>query len=128
MERQMGRDTLKHVLSQRVQLLERDFTGLLHSGTAWNDLHIRSLDIIKLTIRRLAETIDTLSTDEEISIDMRHELRNQITVVMGYAQLMLHRRAGALPPEASSYLRQMMMTVLDMNTFLDDNRHQARNG
>ena len=124
----MGRDTLKHVLSEQVQTLERDFVSLTQASPTWNDLHLRSLNILTLTIRRLAETVDALPDGEPLSVDMRHELRNQITVVMGYAQLMMHRRAGELPAEAAASLEKIMTVVMRINTSLDRYKKKARNG
>lgn len=121
----MGRDTLKYVLSQQVQLLERDFDNLKCSGTSWNDLQARSMEIIAITIPRLSNSITTLPNHETLSVDMRHELRNQITIVMGYAQLMLHRRAGEMPLECTAYLQKMMVIVMHINTSLDQDKHQA---
>ena len=121
----MGRDTLKYVLSQQVQLLERDFDNLKCSGTSWNDLQVRSMEIIAITIPRLSNSITTLPNHETLSVDMRHELRNQITIVMGYAQLMLHRRAGEMPLECTAYLQKMMVIVMHINTSLDQDKHQA---
>lgn len=121
----MGRDTLKYVLSQQVQLLERDFDNLKCSGTSWNDLQVRSMEIIAITIPRLSNSITTLTNHETLSVDMRHELRNQITIVMGYAQLMLHRRAGEMPLECTAYLQKMMVIVMHINTSLDQDKHQA---
>ena len=123
----MGRDTLKHVLSQQLQLLERDFAGLLRSSPTWNDLQARSLDIISLTLHRLSSTVETLPSHQALSVDMRHELRNQLTVIMGYAQLMQHRRAGELPIEASVCLQKIMAIVTHINTSLDQDKQQARN-
>lgn len=124
----MGRDTLKHVLSQQVHMLEREFESLIQSSPAWNDLQTRSLNVLTINIRRLHNTVESLSDHEPLSLDMRHELRNQITVVMGYAQLMLHRRAGNLPPEASSCLNNIMSIVMQINTSLDRTKKKARNG
>jgi signal transduction histidine kinase len=128
MERQMGRDTLKHVLRQHVQMLEHEFQTLLRTSSTWNALQTRSLDILTINIHRLSTTVESLADHESLSLDMRHELRNQITVVMGYAQLMLHRRAGELPPEASVCLHNMMVLVMHINTCLDRNKKKARNG
>ena len=125
----MGRDTLKHVLSQQVQMLERDFASLVRSSPTWNELQTRSLEIISVTLRRLAITIASLPDPESLSIDMRNELRNQITVVMGYAQLMMHRRAGELSLESTTYLQKMMTIVMQINSSLDrDKKKKARNG
>jgi signal transduction histidine kinase len=128
MERQMGRDTLKHVLSQQVQMLEREFESLIQGSPTWNDLQTRSLNVLTINIHRLRNTVESLSAHETLSLDMRHELRNQITVVMGYAQLMLHRRAGDLPMEASVCLHKIMAIVMQINTSLDRNKKKARNG
>lgn len=124
----MGRDTLKHVLRQQVQMLEREFESLIQSSPTWNDLQSRSLNVLTLNIQRLQNTVESLTEHEALSIDMRHELRNQITVVMGYAQLMLHRRAGDLPPKASVSLQKIMALVMQINTLLDRNKKKARNG
>jgi signal transduction histidine kinase len=127
MERQMGRETLKHILSQQVQVLERDFSGIMRSSNSWNDLQSRSLNVISITIRRLTNTIDSLSSREALSLDMRHELRNQLTILMGYAQLMLHRRAGEMPQDAAATLKKMMTLILNMNASLDEDKYEARN-
>lgn len=124
----MGRDTLKHVLSQQVQVLEREFESLMRSSRTWNDLQTRSLDVLTINIRRLRTTVDDLEDQSALSLDMRHELRNRITVIMGYAQLMLHRRAGDLPKEASASLNKIMSLVMQINTSLDRNKKHARNG
>jgi len=124
----MGRETLKHSLSQQVQVLEHEFSGIMRSSSTWNDLQTRSLEILAITMRRLSDTITTLPNHETLSIDMRHELRNQITIVMGYAQLMLHRRAGEMPLECTAYLQKMMVIVMHINASLDQDKQQARSG
>ena len=123
----MGRETLKNTLSQQVQVLERDFSVIMRSTTTWNDLQTRSLNVLSITIHRLTTTIDSLPARGALTLDMRHELRNQLTILMGYAQLMLHRRAGEMPQEASATLKKMMTLILHMNASLDEDRFEARN-
>jgi signal transduction histidine kinase len=122
----MGRETLKHTLSQQVRLLEHDYIALSHTSTTWNELQVRSLDTLVFNIQRLMVSINSLS-DGPMGDGTRHELRNQLTVVLGFAQVMMHRRAGELSAEAMTHLQSIALVVDRINQALERDQRQARN-
>jgi signal transduction histidine kinase len=120
----VGRDILKQTLSQQVRQLEQDFNALSRSSTTWNDLQLRSLDTLAFNIRRLSISVDELPSTP-LSNNSRHELRNQLTVILGFAQVMLHRRAGEMPLESTVYLQKIVIMVNRINDYLDHDQPQA---
>jgi signal transduction histidine kinase len=119
----VGRDILKQTLHQQVRQLEHDFNALNRSSNTWNDLQLRSLDTLAFNIRRLSSSVEDLP-NTPLTNNTRHELRNQLTVILGFAQVMLHRRAGEMTLEATVHLQKMVIMVNRINDFLDYDQQQ----
>ena len=125
----MSRNPLKHIITHQAQTLEHDFIALTNTTTTWNDLQRRSIEIIEINIKRLITIIEALpSHNEPLSHDIRHDLRNRLTVIIGYAQLMLHRRAGVLPIDGAVFLQKIIIMSAHINTAIDHDKYQAQNG
>jgi len=123
----MSGDLLKHILSPHAQALKHDFLSLRRALTDANDLQRRSLDILDIDITRLITLIDDLPTHHEpLSHDLRHDLRNRLTVIIGYAQIMMHRRAGTLTGDTLGLLQKIISMSHHINTAIEHDKNKAR--
>ena len=103
--------TLKYTLMHSIQMIDHDFMCLELSIGEATDLQMRSLDTLSISIDKLRSTIHVLpiSTNPVCSM-VRHDIYNHLTVIGGFAQVLMHKRAGYLAPDTIMYLNKIIET------------------
>jgi hypothetical protein len=101
---------LKAILLQAIQTLNQNFMDLGLSIEHATDLQISSLETLRISINELQHTIEVLSDEPLCSVE-RHDMRNQLTVIGGFAQLLQHKRTGALENRSISFLQNILATA-----------------
>ena len=100
----------------RQRLLESE---LLRAG---RDLHAANREIASLRERVRRELADR----EELLTVVSHELRTPVTVILGYARLLLSERVGALNAEQKRFLGETQKSCRRLDAFIGELLEAAR--
>jgi hypothetical protein len=104
--------TLKRTLTQHLQALEHDFMCLDLSIVDWNDIQMRRLDSLRLSVDCLRFTIEGFATTSEpLPSVIQDEICSQIVTIADIAQLLLYRCADELSTDAANYLQKFIFTL-----------------
>jgi hypothetical protein len=117
--------TLNRTLTQHLQTLEHDFMCFDLSIVGWNDIQIRQLESLRLSISCLRFTIEGFaSSHRPLPSIIQDEICNQIVTIADIAQLLLHRCANELSSDTATHLQEFIFTLKrvhdDINAYTTD--------
>jgi|GEM_PF-1701176 len=121
------RQLLKQALTQHVQVLGRNFKSLDLSVLPWNEVQISSLETLRMSIQRLKQTIGYASpSDGPLDARTRQELYNELTIIIGFSQILFFKEAGDLSLLSSAALQTILKTSAQIQDALEaDKVHLA---
>jgi hypothetical protein len=121
------RQTLKHTLTQNLQMMERDYKCLDLSVRPWNELQIHSLETLRTSLRRLRQTVGHFPVSEApISAAARQDIYNQLAIIGGFVQILLDKTVGEVGFAANISLENILNAGRDMKDALEaDKAHVA---
>jgi hypothetical protein len=104
--------TLKRSLSQHLQALERHFICLDLSIADWNEIQIRHLESLRVSIDCLHFMIESFASPHEaLPPVIQDEISSQVVTIADIAQLLLYRFASTLTPQAATCLQEFIFTL-----------------
>jgi len=93
-------------------MLDHNFMCLDLNIVDWNDIQIRRLESLNLSIDCLRFTAQGfISGDEPLPAVIEDDICNQIITIADIAQLLLHQCANELSPQASAYLQEFIFAL-----------------
>jgi len=103
------RQTLKHTLTQHLQMMDRDYKCLDLSVRPWNELQIHSLETLRTSLRRLRQTVGQFPTsDDPIRVAARQDIYNQLAIIGGFVQILLDKTVGEVGFAATTSLENIL--------------------
>ena len=99
--------SIKSTLMQQIQRVDHDFTSLRRNMPQANDMQIRNLEAIKVSIDSLHGIIEALP-DGPVALSLCHDMRNQLTVIRGFAEVLKYEWAGALENAAHVFVDKIL--------------------
>jgi len=103
---------LKRTLNEHLQALEHDFMCLDLSIVDWNEIQLRRLESLRLSIGCLRFIIEGFaSSHAPLPAVIQDEVGSQIMTIADLAQLLLYRCADELSSEAAMHLQQFIATL-----------------
>lgn len=99
--------SIKNTLMQQIQMIDHDFMGLTRNMAQANDTQIRNMEAIKASIDSLRGMIEALP-DGPVALSLCHEMRNQLTVIRGFAEILKYEWAGALEAAAKVFVDKIL--------------------
>jgi hypothetical protein len=97
----------KSTLMQQSRMIDDDFMGLTRNMLQANDMQLRNLEAIKTSIDSLQGMIEALP-DGPIALKLCHDMRNQLTVMRGFTELLKYGWAGALDAAAIVFVDKIL--------------------
>jgi hypothetical protein len=97
----------KSTLMQQIQMLDHNFMGLTRSMSQANDLQIHNLEAIKASISSLRGMIEALP-DGPVALSLCHDMRNQLTVIRGFTEVLKYEWVGALDTAAKVFVDKVL--------------------
>jgi hypothetical protein len=102
---------LKRTLIQYIQAMDHHFMCLDLSIDDATCLQIHSLETLGGCIDDLRNLVEVLPISElPVSSTIRHGLYNQLTIIGGFAQLMMHKQAGLVEQNTIHHLNHILET------------------
>lgn len=104
--------SLKHTLINHLQILDHNFMCLNLSIVDWNEIQVRRLESLNLSIDCLRFTAEGfISGDEPLPSIIEDDICSQIVTIADIAQLFLHQCAEELSQDASAYLQEFIFAL-----------------
>lgn len=102
---------IKCTLTHFIQMIDHDFMCLDLSIAEATELQMHSLETLSISIDKLRSTVQFLPVSNNPVCSMvRHDIYNHLTVIGGFAQVLMHKRAGYLEPDTIMYLNKIIQT------------------
>jgi hypothetical protein len=121
--------TLKRTLTQSIRMIDYDFMCLDLSTRSTSSLELRQLEALGMNIERLQLTLEGLpSSQDACGRRIRHELRQQISIISTRTQLLGLKYKDRLEADALVHLSKILVECEHMIEVLEKLKQAATQG
>lgn len=112
---------VKSTLMQQIRMIDHDFMCLEINMPQATDLQLRNLEAIRASIDSLGSMIEALS-DAHVSLTLCHDMRNQLTIIRGFTEVLKYEWAGRLEAEAMVFVDKILDVTRLIEATLETNK------